>query len=241
MDTKFFDAFENSLDDFFDYPNFSILNHDDKISSETLTSVVKSIGYSVTIDNTCKSFCIGCVDMVNSTKISAHLSTTNLSRYYQIFLNSMSKILSKYGGSVIKNVGDCLLYYFPSSSKLENKSEFVNCIDCNLALIDARNFLCSQLRSEGLPCLNYRISSDYGSVCLMHSNNSSSLDMIGPSVNMCAKINRFASPNEIVIGGDLYEIIKSFKEYTFKLLSSYSLGFKISYPVYSVSRKIPGI
>ena len=71
----------------------------------------------------------------------------------------------------------------------------------------------------------------------MKSNTSDSLDMIGPPVNMCTKINHHAKPNQAVIGGDLYEMVKDFDEYAFKGLPSYSLGFKLSYPVYLLLRK----
>ena len=65
-----------------------------------------------------ENFCVGIVDMVNSTKISASLSNGKISLYYQVFLNSMSEILSRFGGFVVKNVGDCLFYYFPESAKI---------------------------------------------------------------------------------------------------------------------------
>lgn len=41
--------------------------------------------------------------------------------------------------------------------------------------------------------VDYRISADYGSVVLMKSNNSESVDMIGSPVNMCSKIDHAAT------------------------------------------------
>lgn len=238
MNEKPFGLRENSSrETFFDYPEFSSNVNTESLSSEACDKT-KLIDYSVAFESECKSYCVGCVDMVNSTKISAELGTKKISRYYQIFLNSMSQILSEYGGMVIKNVGDCLMYYFPSSAKPYSTYGFRSCIECNFALAEAHDFICEQLHREDLPCLDYRISSDYGSVCIMQSNTSSSLDMIGPPVNMCSKINRIASPNEVVIGGDLQEVAKTFKEYSFKPVQGYSLGYKFDYPVYSVSRKL---
>ncbi len=54
---------------------------------------------------------------------------------------------------------------------------------------------------------------------------------------MCSDINQKASDNGVVIGGDLHERVKSFNEYKFKQIKDFSLGFKFSYPVYSVMRK----
>jgi hypothetical protein len=72
----------------------------------------------------------------------------------------------------------------------------------------------------------------------MSTTDSLSVDLIGPPVNMCAKINRCAGKNEFVIGGDLYETVKKSTRYKFELVSSYDVGFRFSYPVYKVS--MPG-
>jgi CheY-like chemotaxis protein len=65
-------------------------------------------------------------------------------------------------------------------------------------------------------------------------------------MNICAKINSMAEPNGIVIGGDLYQIIKSFSfidDYQFReLRGGYSIGFTHTYPVYTaLSKNTAGI
>jgi len=71
----------------------------------------------------------------------------------------------------------------------------------------------------------------------MRSNSSASIDMIGPPVNMCSKINHAAPTNGAVIGGDLYSMVHRFGDYKFMEVDNFSLGFKHSYPVYEVRRK----
>ena len=193
--------------------------------------------YLIAFSGNTENYCVGVVDMVNSTKMAATLGNGNISKYYQLFLNSMSKILSRFGGFVIKNVGDCLVYYFPESSKSNRKFGFMSCLECSLAMIEYHDTICNRLNQEGLPCVDYRISADYGSVVLMKSNNSTSMDMIGPPVNMCSKINHAAKSNCAVIGGDLFSMVKNFDDYKFKEVEGFSLGFKHSYPVYELCRK----
>ena len=72
-----------------------------------------SLEYSVEFSTNSRNYCVGFIDIVNSTQISSRLTGDKLSRYYEIFLNSISTIIEKFGGQVIKNVGDGLLYYFP--------------------------------------------------------------------------------------------------------------------------------
>jgi len=55
------------------------------------------------------------VNAVNSTSTTAKLVNGKLCKYYSIFLNAMSLIIKEFGGEVVKNVGDSLLYYFPGT------------------------------------------------------------------------------------------------------------------------------
>ncbi|WKT57643.1 adenylate/guanylate cyclase domain-containing protein [Candidatus Nitrosotenuis chungbukensis] len=192
--------------------------------------------YCVVFSEKSVRYCIGIVDMVGSTKMAASLGMSKMSRYYQNFLNLMSKIIEVYDGRVIKNVGDCLLFCFPQTAAIQDKSAIAKCLECSLAMIDAHKFLCSQMRKEGLPGVDYRISIDYGHVIPMKASDSKSLDMIGPAVNMCSKINRCAEKNGIVAGGDLYHIAKQIDGVAFKEIKGYSAGFKLSYPVYQLTR-----
>ncbi len=92
--------------------------------------------YLVNFSDQTKSYCVGMVDMVNSTKITHQMSYEQITQYYTIFLNSMGKVLGRFGGVVIKNIGDSLLYYFPESSKPKRKYGFMSCIEDNLAIIE---------------------------------------------------------------------------------------------------------
>ena len=191
--------------------------------------------YMVAFSGQTNSYCVGIIDMIDSTKISARLPVGKLSRYYQIFLNSMADTLKKFGGKVIKNVGDSLLFFFPESCK-GRKYGFMSCLKGGLGMTELHDHLCLCAKNEGLPCINYRISCDYGSAVLMQSSDSS-LDMIGPPLNMCAKINHFAHDNGIVIGADLYEMAKKMNDYNFTSVKSFDTGQKFQYPVYAVTRR----
>ncbi|MDH3311769.1 MAG: hypothetical protein OEM28_01315 [Nitrosopumilus sp.] len=76
--------------------------------------------YLVAFSGHTKSYCIGLVDMISSTKISSKLSLTKSSKYYEIFLNTMARILNRFGGMIIKNGGDSLLFYFQNLLKAED-------------------------------------------------------------------------------------------------------------------------
>ena len=185
--------------------------------------------------------CICLVNMVGSTKITAQIgSPEKIRKYYSIFLNAVAAISKNFGATVIKNVGDALLFYFSDTSDSANGIAFNKALECCMGIIAARDLINKKLYVEGLPEVSYRISADYGQVEVGTSVASGAEDFFGPTVNMCAKMNRRAERNGIVIGSDLYRIIKQFPfeaEYEFKEIDQLSIGLKQSYPLYSAKRK----
>ena len=190
----------------------------------------------ITFSGSYKSCCIGIVDAINSTNTTAKLVNGKLCRYYSIFLNAMAFIVIEFDGIVIKNIGDSLLYYFPKTSDGISRSAFIDALECGMAMIESHAIINQKMYEENLPSVDYRISMDYGNVMIAKSSNSLNEDIFGSTVNLCAKINSKASPNSIVAGGDLHQIIKNLERYNFNLLSGYSTGLKLDYPIYSIVR-----
>jgi class 3 adenylate cyclase len=185
------------------------------------------------------NYCIGFIDMMNSTNIASSLIGTEISRYYSIFLNAMATIVNNFGGKIIKNAGDALLYYFPKSSDVNNEAGFKDVLECGITMIAAHGMINSKMQSESLPSINYRISADYGELHLAKSSSSQGEDLFGSAVNICAKINSKAPANQMVIGDDLYHIVKSLDDYDFTPVGEFSTKLKHNnnYPIYSVLSK----
>jgi CheY-like chemotaxis protein len=185
-----------------------------------------------------ENYCVSFVDIVNSTNITAQIShTEKIGKYYSIFINTMATLARNYGAKITKNAGDSLIYYFPKTADSTNKAAFIDVIECGLTMISAGTVLNTKMYEEGLPSIDYRISADYGRVGIVSSAISQNDDLFGPTMNICSKINSKALPNQMVIGGDLYQIIKSSNhrhDYRFKSVGEYPVGFKQMYPVYSV-------
>ncbi|NIP62753.1 MAG: hypothetical protein GWN01_06505 [Nitrosopumilaceae archaeon] len=106
---------------FFDYSDTSYQATSQCISRDK-DQEKESSEYLISFSDDTKSFCVGMVDMVNSTKTSAMLGLVKSCRYYQIFLNSMSRILSKFGEHVIKNVGDFVILLSRNIESARKKS-----------------------------------------------------------------------------------------------------------------------
>jgi hypothetical protein len=118
---------------------------------------------------------------------------------------------------------------------IHNQAAFKGVLDCGLTMIAVHPIINTKLNEEGLPSIHYRVSAN-----VAKSLTSTSEDLFGPIVNICTKINSIATPNTMVIGGDLYEIVnRTFdKNYYFSKVGKYSIDdLGIQYPVYSLSSK----
>ena len=180
--------------------------------------------------------CVGVIDMKDSTKISAKLSDDDITKLYEIFLNFMAKIVQKYDGEVVKNIGDALMFRFPNTD-LNDSKIMKNILECCLNMIESHDDLKKQLEKEKMPELNYKISITYGSVKVAQSTTSTTSDIFGPTVNRCFKINSLCPENGLIIDNNLYNNLKNFAEYDILQLSETEIHKKYGYTIFQVKRK----
>ena len=201
--------------------------------------MVEEISFTGSSQNCCISF----IDIVDSTRITTTEinDAEKIRKYYSIFINTMAAIIRDFNATIIKNTGDSLLYYFPkTSNSADDISAFKEVFECGLTMIEASPIINTKVQEEGLSSLNYRISADYGRVETARSMTSTSDDLFGPTVSLCAKINSMAAINGMVIGSDLYQMTRSSfdNDYYFSKIGRYQINeIKFQqYPVYSVIR-----
>jgi len=203
--------------------DFSGYANEDVKKQNTQASEVENIKIDekqVTFINYTHRYCVCVIDIVDSTKTTSRINGSEKIRdFYSIFLNTMASIIKTHNGKVIKNAGDCLIYYFPKTVDGSNESAFKDVIDCGVAMIDANTTINSRLNENHLPPIRYRISGNYGIMELAMSLNSNNVDLFGPTLNICSKINHLAPPNGMVIYKDLYDVLSENledEEYLFK-------------------------
>lgn len=214
------------------FMEFPVVGLSTKVRTNWNTGI-EEISFSGEVQNYCVCF----IDIIGSTKISSDLTPTQLSRYYEIFLNAIALIARNFGAKIVKNAGDALIFYFNDTSDPKNIMKFKNVLDCGLTMGLASNTLNAKMFSEKLPPIQYRISADYGEVSVAKSASSQSEDLFGSAMNICAKINSKAKPNGLVIGETLFGIVKELDEYVFVPSSERLIGVKGEYGVYHVSQK----
>jgi two-component system response regulator ChvI len=193
----------------------------------------------IVFSNKSECYYISIIDIVGSTQITSKLYYSGkIKKFYTVFINEIADIVKHYGGRILKTVGDGVIFFFPQTSTIENIEPFKQALECLLEMVSSRHVINAKLHKESLPDISYRISADYGKLeVAMSGEISNSYDLFGPTINFCAKMNRRAPPNGIVIGADLWRIISSFprlaRRYHFQEIKELSWKEnRYSYPVY---------
>ena len=119
------------------------------------------------------------LDIVNSTAITSSLAQEDkVRKFYSLFVNSVSPVISHFGGRILKTGGDSIIYYFPNSAEIERIEGFKNVLECGISLLDLRDTINSLYQREGIQSIGYRISADYGRLGLAESRFSRDQDFL---------------------------------------------------------------
>jgi CheY-like chemotaxis protein/class 3 adenylate cyclase len=179
------------------------------------------------------------------------VSSDRARKYYSIFFNTMASIVKGFDAKIIKNVGDGLISYFPKTADIGDNAAFSDVIGFGITAMAARHNINTMMQEERIPAsVNYRISVDYGNVEVAETVASGGAeDLFGSAMNLCSKINAKATVNGLVIGHNLYQILKRVlsdsrtfdyaKYYDLRQIGEYIWNKgdnqeHISYPVYSI-------
>lgn len=180
--------------------------------------------------------CVCLIDIKDSTRITSTMNDSETGNLYSTFLNSMGSIVHDFKGTIIKNIGDALLFYFPNTHP-SNPESFKNVIECCLTMCESHDFVAKKLDEYGLPGVDYKISATYGPVRMASTSTSAVNDIFGSTVNRCAKINGIAPRNGLIIGESFYNAVKSIGQYSFNKMDNILPGDDRGYVVYTVTRK----
>jgi CheY-like chemotaxis protein len=192
----------------------------------------------------CCVFFIEFQSSINNTTIAD--DSSSIREYYSTVINSLSQIIKRNNGKIVKSLGDRLLCYFLNFSDLNNEKAFEEVIECGLEILEKREDINKELLiKNNLPTVeNYKISVDYGVIDLALAGDNYQLDIFGSAVNLCSKINSspsLSAHNEIIIGNNFYRILKSFptilNKYNFINNGEFKVTETIGYSTYNIKRR----
>jgi class 3 adenylate cyclase len=158
------------------------------------------------------------VDLVGSTTMTLELPAEKLATIVSSFSQEMASVIRLHKGLVLKFVGDAVIGYFNATDNtLLASDNAVNCAKSMITVIEKG--INPILNQYDYPDLMVKIGVDYGqSIVVRYGANetSSHVDLMGPTMNIAAKIQAMAKPNQILIGQDVYQRIHPSTQKLFK-------------------------
>ena len=163
------------------------------------------------------------VDLVGSTTMTLELPEEKIATIISSFAQEMAYVVKQYGGYILKFVGDAVIAFFVGESNSLRTSD--NVVECSKSMITAiEKGINPILNQYDYPDLRVKIGIDYGEALVVRygaDEERAPVDLMGPVMNIAAKIQSYAKPNQILIGVDVFSRLhpstqKNFKEIIWK-------------------------
>ena len=147
-------------------------------------------------------------DLVGSTNMSLSLSEEKVAIIISSFAQEMAFAIKQHGGFVLKFVGDAVIGYFVHQSSLISADNAIGAAKSMIKIIEEG--INPILNQYDYPDLFVKIGIDFGTNMIVRYGSDaekSHVDLLGPAMNIAAKIQGKAKPQEILIGEDVYNRI----------------------------------
>lgn len=149
------------------------------------------------------------VDLVGSTTMTLEMPAEKIAIIISSFSQEMAAVIRQHHGYVLKFVGDAVIGYFIGGGNgLLAADIAVKCAKSMISVI--QKGINPILNQYDYPDLMVKIGVDFGQNIVVRYGADvvhSHVDLMGPAMNIAAKIQNMAKPNQILIGNDVYQRI----------------------------------
>ena len=158
------------------------------------------------------------VDLVGSTTMALEMPSEKIAIIMSSFAQEMAAVIRQHHGYVLKFVGDAVIGYFVAEgNSLLTADNAVNCAkSMNIVIQKGINPILNQY---DYPDLMVKIGVDFGQNIVVRYGSdeiNSHVDLMGPAMNIAAKIQNMAKPNQILIGSDVCQRLDSSSQKDFQ-------------------------
>ena len=156
-------------------------------------------------------------DIVGFTSISDQLESEDLTNILNFYLNEMSEIAIKFGGTIDKFIGDGMMIFFgdPNSEGIEKDAK--NCVQMAVEMQKRMKELEDVWGKKfGLKeKLSIRIGINTGFCTVGNFGSEQRIDYtaMGAQVNLASRLEGLSKPGSIVISEETYMLVKSMYDF----------------------------
>ena len=152
------------------------------------------------------------VDLVGSTTMTLEMPAEKIAIIVSSFSQEMAAVIRQHHGYVLKFVGDAVIGYFVTGGLLQSGANGIivdDAVSCAKSMISIiQKGINPILNQYDYPDLMVKIGVDFGQNIVVRYGadiEHSHVDLMGPAMNIAAKIQNMAKPNQILIGSDVFQ------------------------------------
>ncbi|HLV15927.1 MAG TPA: adenylate/guanylate cyclase domain-containing protein [Pseudomonas sp.] len=150
-------------------------------------------------------------DIKGFTELAEELEAEQLTDLLNTYLNDMSKIALKHGGTIDKFVGDCVMVFFGDPNTEGAKKDALAAVSMAIAMRKHMKVLRQQWRAQGITKpLEIRMGINTGYCTVGNFGTETRMDytIIGREVNLASRLESAAEIGEILISHETYSLVK---------------------------------
>ncbi|SDN91060.1 adenylate/guanylate cyclase domain-containing protein [Pseudomonas jinjuensis] len=166
---------------------------------------------SVRLETQRKKLTVFFSDIKGFTELSEELEAEALTDLLNTYLNEMSKIALKFGGTIDKFVGDAVMVFFGDPATQGAKKDAVAAVSMAIAMRKHMKVLRQQWRAQGITKpLEVRMGVNTGYCTVGNFGAATRMDytIIGREVNLASRLESAAEAGEILISHETYSLAK---------------------------------
>lgn len=151
-------------------------------------------------------------DVQDFSAMSETLPLGRLTRILNTYLEEMTRIALRYGGTVDKFIGDAIMIFFGDPVSREPEEDAFNCVAMALEMQQQMLILRQRWRREGVADeFHVRMGINSGHVTVGNFGTSARMDytILGSDVNLASRLENLAKPGQVLISESTYHLIKT--------------------------------
>ncbi len=150
-------------------------------------------------------------DIKDFTGSTSKWQPEDITRLLNSYFSEMSRIAAEYGGTIDKFIGDAMVIFFGDPHTLGPRGDALQCVRMAIAMQNAMADLQVLWRDVGTSKsfrIRIGINTGFCDVGNFGSNLRMDYTIIGPEVNLAARLEQAAEPGGILISGETYALVR---------------------------------
>ena len=191
---------------------------------------------TVELDNQRKRLTVFFSDIKGFTDLSEELEPEALTDVLNTYLDAMSKVALKYGGTIDKFIGDSIMVFFGDPKTRGPRKDAIAAVSMAIEMQKKMQVLRKHWTAKGIETpLEIRIGVNTGYCTVGNFGTDSRMDytVLGREVNLASRLESAAMPNQILLSHETWSLVK--EQVLCRAMGEINVkGFSRPIPIYRV-------